>query len=91
MMINRRSFIASLSLLPAALARAAEQLPANRNIKWAVSSALWNYFPPIPFTGVLDVMKETGSPGIRLAWTAKSVRGEGAVYCSLALASAALC
>src|ERR1035438_7815611 len=67
MRINRRSFIASLSLLPATLAYAAEQLPANRNIKWAVSSALWNYFPPLPFTSILDVMKEAGFPGIRLA------------------------
>jgi inosose dehydratase len=66
MMINRRSFIASLSLLPAALARAQEQLPANRHIKWAVSAALWNYFPPVPFTSILDVMKETGFPGIRV-------------------------
>lgn len=67
MMMNRRSFIASLSLLPAALARAESVLPANRNIKWAVSSALWNYFPPVPFTSILDVMAETGFPGIRLA------------------------
>jgi sugar phosphate isomerase/epimerase len=67
MRINRRSFIASLSLWPATFAYAAEQLPANRNIKWAVSSALWNYFPPLPFTSILDVMKEAGFPGIRLA------------------------
>jgi sugar phosphate isomerase/epimerase len=66
MMVNRRGFIASLALLPAALARAADPLPANRNIKWAVSLALWNYFPPVPFTSILDVMKETGFPGIRV-------------------------
>jgi sugar phosphate isomerase/epimerase len=67
MTISRRSFIASISLLPAALARAEARFPANRNIKWAVSSALWNYFPAAPFTDILDVMKETGFPGIRLA------------------------
>jgi len=67
MTISRRTFIASLSLLPAALAQAEGQLPANRNIRWAVSSALWNYFPAGPFTDILDVMKETGFPGIRLA------------------------
>jgi len=65
-MINRRDFIASLSLLPAALAQAKAQMPANRNIKWAVSAALWNHFPAVPFTSILDVMKETGFPGIRL-------------------------
>jgi sugar phosphate isomerase/epimerase len=67
MTISRRSFIASLSLLPAALARAQAKLPANRNIKWAVSSALWNYFPKGPFTDILDVMRETGFIGIRIA------------------------
>ncbi len=67
MMINRRNFVASLSLLPAALASAAEaQLPANRNVKWALSSALWNYFPALPFTDILDVMKDTGFIGIRV-------------------------
>jgi sugar phosphate isomerase/epimerase len=67
MMINRRSFIASLSLLPAVLAAASERrLPANRNIKWALSSALWNYFPAVPFTDILDVMKDTGFIGIRV-------------------------
>jgi sugar phosphate isomerase/epimerase len=67
MTLSRRSFLASLSLLPAALARAQALLPANKNIKWAVSSALWNYFPAGPFTDILDVMRDTGFPGVRLA------------------------
>ncbi len=66
-MLSRRDFIASLSLLPAALAAAQSSLPANRNIKWALTSALWNYRPPCPFTDILDVMKDTGFIGIRLA------------------------
>jgi sugar phosphate isomerase/epimerase len=66
-MISRRNFLASLSLLPAALAAAENSLPANRNIKWALTSALWNYRPPCPFTDILDVMKDTGFIGIRLA------------------------
>lgn len=67
MKMDRRSFLASLSFLPAALVQAAEQLkPANENVKWAVSLALWNYFPPLPFTGILDVMQEAGFPGIRV-------------------------
>jgi inosose dehydratase len=64
---TRRSFITSLAALPAAFAHAESALPANRNIKWAVSSALWNYFPAGPFTDILDIMKDVGFPGIRLA------------------------
>ena len=67
MILNRRDFIASLSLLSATLARAQSSLPANRNIKWAVSSNLWNYFPGSKFTDIFDVMSQTGFPGIRLA------------------------
>lgn len=70
-MMNRRNFLAalsaSLSFLPAALAQAEYQKPANRNIKWALSEALWRYFPPSPFTDILDVMAETGFIGVRLA------------------------
>jgi sugar phosphate isomerase/epimerase len=70
MTLSRRSFLASLSLLPAALsqvrAQAQAKLPANKNVQWAVSLALWNYFPPVPFTDILDVMKEVGFPGIRI-------------------------
>lgn len=58
MTLSRRSFVASLPLLTAALAQAKEALPRNKNVKWAVSLALWNYFPPVPFTGILDVMQE---------------------------------
>src|ERR1700694_465310 len=61
--MKRRTFLASLS---AALARAAAVLPANRNVKWAVSLGLWTHFPPLPFTDILDVMRDTGFIGIRL-------------------------
>ena len=66
MKISRRNFLASLSLLPAVLARAQSQLPANKNVKWAVSLNLWGTFPGTKFTDILDVMQETGFPGIRL-------------------------
>src|SRR3954454_10509364 len=62
-MIQRRAFLASLA---AGLARAAERLPANRNIRWAVSAGLWSHYPVAPFTEILDVMKDTGFPGVRL-------------------------
>jgi sugar phosphate isomerase/epimerase len=63
---NRRTFLAQLSALAPVLARAAERLPANQNVKWALSLGLWVHLPPGPFTDVLDVMKDTGFVGIRL-------------------------
>src|SRR5437773_12581744 len=61
--MNRRTFLAAMS---AALARAATALPANNNIKWAVSLGLWSHFKPVAFTDILDVMRDTGFIGIRL-------------------------
>lgn len=61
--MKRRDFLISLS---AALARAAATLPANRNVRWALSLGLWNYFKPVAFTDILDVMRDTGFIGIRL-------------------------
>src|SRR6266852_4098975 len=61
--MNRRAFLASLS---ATLAGAAQKLPANQNIKWAVSAGLWGHFRKVPFTDILDVMRDTGFVGVRL-------------------------
>src|ERR1700693_4015682 len=55
-----------LALMTATLARAAGRLPANKNVKWGLGSNLWNSFPPVPFTDILDVMKDTGFIGLRL-------------------------
>jgi inosose dehydratase len=49
----------------AMLTRAADRLPANKNVKWGLGSNLWNSFPG-PFTDILDVMRDTGFIGIRL-------------------------
>ena len=57
---------AALALLAAGLGRTAGRIPANRNVKWGLGSNLWNYFPRVPFTDILDVMKDTGFIGIRL-------------------------
>ena len=46
--------------------RAAARLPANRNIRWALSLGLWSHFRPVPFTEILAVMRDTGFIGIRL-------------------------
>ena len=61
--MNRRQFVAGLA---AALQLKATQLPANKNVKWALSLGLWNHFERPPFTEILDVMKDTGFIGIRL-------------------------
>jgi inosose dehydratase len=55
-----------LGAMAAALAGAAGRLPANRNVKWGLGSNLWNYFPRVPFTDILDVMKDTGFIGLRV-------------------------
>jgi sugar phosphate isomerase/epimerase len=55
-----------LALMAATLARAAERLPVNKNVKWALGANLWNSFPRVPFTDILDVMKDTGFIGIRM-------------------------
>ena len=55
-----------LGWLAAAAAQAGASIPGNRNVKWALSAALWRYFRPVPFTDILDVMKDTGFIGIRL-------------------------
>jgi len=56
----------ALCLLSASLARAAGRLPANRNVRWALGSNLWNSFRPAKFTDILDVMRDTGFIGLRL-------------------------
>ncbi len=63
MHLTRRT---ALGILAATMARAAGKLPANKNVKWALGSNLWNYFPRVPFTDILDVMKDTGFIGVRV-------------------------
>jgi sugar phosphate isomerase/epimerase len=63
MTMTRRTALATVA---AGLARAATRLPANKNVKWALGANLWNSFPRVPFTDILDVMRDTGFIGIRL-------------------------
>jgi inosose dehydratase len=67
MMASRRSFLAALSAFRAALAQASTELPAHRNIGWALSSALWAHFPACPVSDIFDVMRDTGFIGLRIA------------------------
>ena len=55
-----------LALMSATLARTADRLPANRNVKWGLGSNLWNSFPGSKFTDILDVMRDTGFIGVRV-------------------------
>jgi len=57
---------AALGLLTAALSRAAGKLPANKNVKWALGTNLFNSFKGTTFTDILDVMRDTGFIGARL-------------------------
>jgi sugar phosphate isomerase/epimerase len=61
--MTRRTVLATLA---ASLARAAGRLPANKNVRWALSANLWNSFPRVPFTDILDIMRDTGFIGIRM-------------------------
>ena len=61
--VTRRT---ALALFAATLARAADRLPANKNVKWALGSNLWNSFPPFSFPEIFDVMKDTGFIGVRV-------------------------
>jgi sugar phosphate isomerase/epimerase len=56
----------ALAAMAGAMTRAAGKLPANKNMKWALSLNLWNHFQPVQFTDILDVMRDTGFIGIRV-------------------------
>ena len=56
----------AVTVLASSLARAAGRLPANKNVRWALGSNLWNYFPRVSFTDILDVMRDTGFIGVRV-------------------------
>jgi sugar phosphate isomerase/epimerase len=61
--MTRRTALAAMA---GSLARAAGRLPANKNLRWALGANLWNSFPRVPFTDILDVMRDTGFIGIRV-------------------------
>ena len=70
MKMDRRNFLASAPVAAAALAAnpswAAEYIrPANKNVKWGVSTNIWDQ-TKAPYAEILDNMKESGFIGIRL-------------------------
>ena len=56
----------ALLWLGQSFALAAEQLPSNRNVRWALGSNLWNGYPGTQITDILNVMRDTGFIGLRL-------------------------
>jgi hypothetical protein len=64
--MTRREALVTLNVLAGTLGRAAERLPANKNVKWGLGSNLWNSFKGSKFTDILDVMRDTGFIGLRL-------------------------
>jgi sugar phosphate isomerase/epimerase len=65
-MLTRREVVGTLGTLASTLGRAANRLPANKNVKWGLGSNLWNSFRGSKFTDILDVMHDTGFIGLRL-------------------------
>src|SRR5437868_9333368 len=70
--MKRRELLAVLGAKAAALALLRERATAaaGPNLKWAVSMFLWTstQWPdraPVPFTDMLDVLKDTGFDGFR--------------------------
>lgn len=61
--MRRRELLAAVGT---ALSAATGRLPANKNVKWALSLALWGHYKPVPIASILDVMKDTGFTGVRL-------------------------
>ena len=72
--MTRREALVTLNALAATLGRAAERLPANKNVKWGLGSNLWNSFKGSKFTDILDVMRDTGFIGLRLTQFPRSWR-----------------
>jgi inosose dehydratase len=70
MKMDRRNFLASVPVVAAGLAAtpsvaAQYARPANKNIKWGVSTNIWDQ-TKAPYPEILDNMKESGFIGIRL-------------------------
>src|SRR5947207_3563678 len=70
--MTRRDLLRALGAKAAVLASLREQAgaAAGPNIKWAVSMFLWTStqwgdHAPVPFTDMLDVIKDTGFDGFR--------------------------
>src|SRR5947209_581453 len=73
--MKRRHLLAALTAKAAALALLRERAEAaGPNLKWAASMFLWTSTQwgdraPVPFTDMLDVLKDTGFNGFRfVSW-----------------------
>jgi hypothetical protein len=55
--MTRRAVLAAMA---ASLVRAAGRFPANRNVRRVLGSNLWYRFSRVPFTDILNVMRDAG-------------------------------
>src|SRR5580700_833917 len=79
--MKRRELLAALGAKASALALLRERADAaaGPNLKWAVSMFLWTstQWPdraPVPFTDMLDVIKDTGFDGFRFVGWPESLQ-----------------
>jgi len=80
--MTRRDVLKAMGVLAGALGRAADRLPANKNVKWGLGSNLWNSFKGSKFTDILDVEGQHFSYSCS---TRKSRRVQGSVPLCLSL------
>lgn len=64
--MKRREFVNALAGTLAGLTASNAIAAKGKNIEWAFSLGLWGHLKKVPFTEVLDVMKDTGFRGLRL-------------------------
>ena len=64
--MQRRSFLSTLAGALAGLTAESGSAARGKNIQWAFSLGLWTHLEKVPFTEVLDVMKDTGFTGLRM-------------------------
>ncbi len=64
--MKRREFVNALAGTLAGLTAGNAMAAKGKNIEWAFSLGLWGHLKKVPFTEVLDVMKDTGFRGLRL-------------------------
>src|SRR5947199_8139323 len=55
-----------MAVFRASLSDEDPKLPANKYVKWALGTNLFNSFKGTTFTDILDVMRDTGFIGARL-------------------------
>ena len=64
--MERRDFLHTLGGILGGLTACSTDAASRPNVKWALDAGTWGHLAPVPFTEILDVVKDTGFTGIRL-------------------------